>query len=49
MFQVIDREAGNFIAEFFTEEDALKAIEVYEKEDKETDCYVPNFYEVKPV
>ena len=41
-----DSEAGNFIDEFKTLEEALAAIERYEAEDEKNGCYTPDFYEV---
>ena len=41
-----DREAGNFIDEFATLEEAKKALEAYENDDKKDGTYTPNFYEI---
>ena len=41
------RETGTIIDEFETEEDAMKAIEEYEKEDISNDCYEEDFYEIE--
>lgn len=41
-----DREAGNKIEEFETIEEAKKAIEQYEADDKKDGIYTPNFYDV---
>ena len=46
MWVVRDREAGNVIDEFCTYEEAEKALEEYEKEDKGNGEYTPNFYEI---
>ena len=42
-----DREAGNIIDSFYTQKQAEKAIEKYEKEDKKDNCFEENFYEIK--
>ena len=41
-----DAEAGNIIERFDTIEEARKAIESYEEQDKAEDVYTPNFYEI---
>lgn len=41
-----DREAGNFIDEFDTEEEAKAALAAYEAEDKANGCYEEDFYEI---
>ena len=41
-----DREAGNFIDEFATLEEAKNALEAYESEDKKDGTFTPNFYEI---
>lgn len=41
-----DREAGNKIEEFETIEEAKKAIEQYEADDRKDGIYTPNFYDV---
>lgn len=41
-----DREAGNFINEFPTREEAEKALEAFESEDKEEGTYTEDFYEI---
>lgn len=43
------REAGNKVESFKTLEDAEKALEMYEKEDQENDCFVEDFYEIKSI
>ncbi len=45
-FYTADRETGSFIDSFETYEDALKAIEGYEAEDKENGDYTPDFYDI---
>ena len=44
-----DRETGMVIDEFNTLEEAQAAIDRYEAEDRDNNCYTPNFYEVKEV
>ena len=44
-----DGEAGNEIDEFSTKEEAEKAIQEYEKTDREEGSYIPNFYEIKSI
>lgn len=46
VFVVRDREAGNIIDTFATREKAEEAIAMYEDEDRQDDCYTPDFYEV---
>lgn len=46
VYRTQDREAGNCIDLFETYEDAVKAIEEYEGQDKKDDCYEENFYEI---
>lgn len=41
-----DREAGNEIDRFSTEEDAITAVEAYEEEDRANGDYTDGFYEV---
>lgn len=41
-----DREAGNKIESFATENEAYEAITRYEEEDRENGDYTPDFYEV---
>lgn len=41
-----DREAGNTIAEFATQEKAELALQEYEEEDKQDGTYEPDFYEI---
>ena len=41
-----DREAGNEIEKFGTEEEALTAIDGYEEEDRKNGDYTDGFYEV---
>jgi len=48
-YVIRDREAGNFIAEFGTEELAEEELKRYESEDKATGTYTPDFYEIVPV
>lgn len=45
-FETRDYETGTCIDEFATLEEARKAIEAYEQEDKENGCYEENFYEI---
>jgi hypothetical protein len=42
-----DREAGNYIDEFATREEAEAAIRAYEEEDRANDCYEEDFYSIK--
>lgn len=44
-----DRETGMVIDEFSTLKEAQAAIDRYEVEDRDNNCYTPNFYEVKEV
>ena len=46
-YWTIDREAGNRIECFNTKEEAMKAIERYEKDDRDDGIYVENFYDVE--
>jgi hypothetical protein len=46
MYYTRDREAGNIIDKFETEQEALKAIKSYEEEDKRDGSYIPDFYEI---
>lgn len=48
-YKTQDREAGNFIDEFNTIEEAREAILQYEEEDKKDGTYTPNFYEVAEI
>ena len=41
-----DREAGNFIDEFDTIEEAERQLHIYESDDKRQGLYIPNFYEI---
>lgn len=41
-----DKEAGNTIAEFATQEEAELALQEYEEEDKRDGTYEPDFYEI---
>ena len=41
-----DREAGNVIDEFATLDEARKAIEAYEEQDKQDGTYTKDFYEI---
>ena len=41
-----DREAGNFIEEYDTHEEALNTLNEWEKIDKENGEYTPDFYEI---
>ena len=41
-----DRETGTFIEEFKTVEEARKAIEAYEEEDKAEGIFEEDFYDV---
>ena len=41
-----DREAGNFIDEFATLEEAEERLMEYEREDIQQGCYEPDFYEI---
>lgn len=41
-----DREAGNFIEEVTTYEEAKAILEEWEREDKEEGEFIPNFYEL---
>lgn len=41
-----DREAGNFIDEFNSLEEAEDMIAQYEREDTLQGCYEPDFYEI---
>ena len=44
-----DRECGNYIDEFNTEEEALKVLKEYEEDDKANYCFTPDFYEIVPL
>ena len=46
-YYTADREAGNRIDCFSTKEEAMKAIERYEQEDRDDGIYVENFYDVE--
>ena len=48
-FKIQDREAGNFIDNFTSLEDAEFALEQYEQEDKQGENFTPNFYEIEEV
>lgn len=41
-----DREAGNVIDKFATQEEAELALQEYEEEDKRDGTYEPDFYEI---
>jgi hypothetical protein len=41
-----DSETGTFIDEFGTYQEALKALQEYENEDKQEGVYTPDFYEI---
>lgn len=45
-YVIRDREAGNFIDSFDTLEQAQKALEEYEAQDKADEIYEENFYEI---
>lgn len=45
-YTVRDREAGNIIDRFDTEEEAIAALEEYEDEDRADGTYTEEFYEV---
>lgn len=47
MFYTANRETGTFIDEFETLEEAKKAIEEYEAQDKKDGVYEADFYEVE--
>lgn len=44
-----DREAGNFIDEFETLEEAEETVMDYERQDRYQGCYEPDFYEIVEV
>lgn len=44
-----DREAGNFIDEFATLEEAEETVMDYDRQDRYQGCYEPNFYEIVEV
>lgn len=46
-FYTANREVGTFIDEFDTYEEARKAIEEYETQDKKDGIYEADFYEVE--
>lgn len=46
-FYTANRETGTFIDEFDTYEEAKKAIEEYEEQDKTDGIYEADFYEVE--
>lgn len=48
-YQVRDSEAGNVIETYASLEEARKAIDEFEKKDKEESTFEPNFYEVYDV
>lgn len=41
-----DREVGNIIDIFSSLEEAKKALEIFEKEDREEGIFIENFYEI---
>lgn len=43
---VADKEAGNFITNHKSIEEAKQWIEFFEKEDKQHGCYEENFYDI---
>lgn len=43
---VRDREAGNVIDWFDTEDEAIAEVERYEERDREEDNFEPDFYEI---
>jgi hypothetical protein len=45
-FIIRDHEAGNFIDEFNTIEEAQQELEKYENEDKQEGTFSPDFYEI---
>lgn len=45
-YVIQDREAGNFINEFNTLEEAQRELENYESQDKKDGIYKSNFYEI---
>ena len=45
-WHIQDKEAGNVIASFNSLEDAEKALQDYEEEDKSEGTFVENFYEI---
>jgi len=49
IFVTRDREAGNVIETFGSHEDARKAINRYEADDRRDDLYTPDFYEVAEI
>ena len=46
MFIIRDREAGNYISQHNTYEEAMKAYNMYEADDKNDGVYTPDFYEI---
>jgi len=48
-YMVRDREAGNIIAMYRDEKDAIAAIAYFEAQDILNECFIPNFYEVKRI
>lgn len=45
-FYTADKEAGNIIEKFESFEDAKKAIEAYEANDRKEGTYMPEFYDI---
>jgi len=46
LYIIQDREAGNVIERYQTEEEAEKALRDFEKEDKEDGTFEADFYEI---
>jgi len=48
-YKVQDREAGNVIGLYYTEDEANAGVVLFENNDKEHGIYTPDFYEIKPL
>jgi hypothetical protein len=49
-FVVVDTITGNEVSDLFRfEDEALELIPVYEQDDKEAGCYIPDSYKVEQV
>lgn len=46
MYDIRDREAGNYIVTEITLEEATATVAMYERQDKEHGIYTPDFYEI---
>jgi len=48
-YKVQDREAGNVIGLYYTEDEANAGVVLFENNDKEHGIYTTDFYEIKPL